>query len=79
MQAINIATPHSQAERTEIGFAVLCLSEYYIKKKKWSKYYSVANIRAKRAESQGIGIYSIVRISSKVQNNKNRKKTSAWL
>ena len=79
MQAINIATPHSQAERTEIGFAVLCLSEYYIKKKKWSKYYSVANIRAKRAESQGIGIYSIVRISSKVQNNKNRKKPTAWL
>jgi hypothetical protein len=79
MQAINIATPHSQAERTEIGFAVICLSEYYIKKKKWSKYYSVANIRAKRAESQGIGIYSIIRISRKVQNNKNIKKITAWL
>ena len=25
MQAINIATPHSQAEGTEIGFGVLCL------------------------------------------------------
>ena len=67
---MNIAIPHSQAERTEIGFGVLCLSEYYIKKK-WSKYHSVANIRAKRAESQGIGIYSIIRISRKVQNNKN--------
>jgi hypothetical protein len=32
MQAMNIAIPHSQAERTEIGFGVLCLSEYYIKK-----------------------------------------------
>ena len=73
---MNIAIPHSQAERTEIGFGVLCLSEYYIKKKKWSKYYSVANIRAKRAESQGIGIYSIIRISRKVQNNKNIKKIS---
>ena len=71
MQAMNIAIPHSQAERTEIGFGVLCLYEYDIKKKKWSKYYSVANIRAKRAESQGIGIYSIVRISRKVQNNKS--------
>jgi hypothetical protein len=34
MQAMNIATPHSQAEGTEIGFGVLCLFEYDIKKKK---------------------------------------------
>ena len=76
MKLLNIATPHPHAEGTEIGFGILCLSEYYIKKKKWSKYYSVANIRAKRAESQGIGIYSIIRISRKVQNNKNIKKIS---
>jgi hypothetical protein len=25
MQAMNLAIPHSQAERTEIGFGVLCL------------------------------------------------------
>ena len=35
--------------------------------------------RAKRAESLGIGIYSIIRISRKVQNNKNMKKISVSL